>query len=252
MKEKTKGKDPQAMYKFFIAAKNRKMVFYVSFGDPADGTIADFRLCEVRYSPHKAVKASSENVTLMFEVLGNQGFTFVIEAMDQLRIEFIDEDRVHFFDVKVNAVNQAGSAIRFSVKQPDYWSVRPQQSSYRLIPNQDQEISMTIKDQNIEVIYVSSQGASVFIPQANSYDLEVGRAIRHIEICVDGVCLKVNAEIYRTRTHLNGLKIVTDLRFMFFGASDETNLTNIVEKKLAYLPIKEALIKNYHPIEITS
>jgi len=111
---------------------------------------------------------------------------------------------------------------------------------------------MTIKGQNVEVAYLSSDGASVFIPQANFNDIQVGKAIRHIELTVDGFIVKANAEIGHMRRHMDGRNIVTSLRFMFFGSNDGTTLAGIVEQKSAYLSSKDAMIRYAQPMEMAS
>ena len=116
----------------------------------------------------------------------------------------------------------------------------------------DRKINMTIKGQIVEVAYLASDGASVFIPQANFNDIQVGKAIRHIELTVDGFVVKANAEIHHMRRHKNGRNIVTNLRFMFFGINDETTLASIVEQKSASLSLKDAMIRYAQPLEMAS
>ena len=252
MKDKIKIGSFAEMYKFFLASKQRKTVFYISFGDPSDGTIADFRACEVRYRPQATTKASGENVTLVLEAMANQGFKFVIEAQDALRIEFIEGGLIHYFDLQVSAVNNSDLGMRFSAKLPDHVSVKSHYDELRLPAKRDKKINMTISGQHIEVIYVAGDGASVFIPQANFHDIKVGRAIRHVELNVDGILVKVNAEIHHIRKHMDGLKIVTGLRFMFFGIDDENKLTNLVAKRSASLSLKETMIGYAEPMEMAS
>jgi hypothetical protein len=50
-------------------------------------------------------------------------------------------------------------------------------------------------------------------------------------MCVDLARLKANAAISHTRMYLGGLKIVTDLKLMFFGTEDEVTSTGIVAEK---------------------
>ena len=63
-----------------MSAKQRKIVFYISFGDPSDQAVADFQVCEVRYRPQATSKANSENVTLVLKAMRNQGFKFEVKA----------------------------------------------------------------------------------------------------------------------------------------------------------------------------
>ena len=111
---------------------------------------------------------------------------------------------------------------------------------------------MTIKGQNVKVAYLSSDGASVFIPQANFNDIQVGKAIKHIELTVDGFIVKANAEIHHMRRHMDERNIITNLRFMFFGFNDETTLASIVEQKSASLSLKDAMIRYAQPLEMAS
>ena len=116
----------------------------------------------------------------------------------------------------------------------------------------DRKINMTIKGQIVKVASLSSDGASVFISQANFNDIQVGKAIRHIELTVDGFVLKANAEIHHMRRHMDGRNIVTNLRFMFFGINDETTLASLVEQKSASLSLKDAMIRYAQPLEMAS
>ena len=252
MKDKVKINDFQELYKFFLSAKQRKTVFYVSFGDPSDQAIADFQVCEVRYRPQATTKANSENVTLVLEAMRNQGFKFEVEAADQLRIEFIDEGLIHYFDIEVTALNKSNFGLRLSAKLPKSLCVKSHYDEVRLPARRDREINLTINGQNVEVAYLSSDGASVFIPQANFNDIQVGKAIRHIELTVGGFIVKANAEIHHMRRHMDGRNIVTNLRFMFFGMNDETTLASIVEQKSASLSLKDAMIRYAHSLEMAS
>jgi hypothetical protein len=252
LKDKVKINDFQELYKFFLSAKQGKTVFYISFGDPSDQAVADFQVCEVRYRPQATTKANSENVTLVLEAMRNQGFKFEVEAADQLRIEFVDEGLIHYFDIEVTAVNNSDLGLRFSAKLPENLCVKSHYEEVRLPAKRDRKINMTIKGQNVEVAYLSSDGASVFIPQANFNDIQVGKAIRHIELTVDGFIVKANAEIDHMRRHMDGRNIVTSLKFMFFGINDETTLASIVEQKSASLSSKDAMIRYAQPFEMAS
>jgi hypothetical protein len=99
----------------------------------------------------------------------------------------------------------------------------------------DEKINMSISGQQIDVIDVSGGGASVLIPQANLYDVEVGKAIKHVEIKVGTFAAKVSAEVRHMRSHADGLKLVVGLRFIFFGRNDEDDLLHLVKQKLASL-----------------
>ena len=252
MKDKVKINDFQELYKFFLSAKQGKTVFYISFGDPSDQTVADFQVCEVRYRPQATTKANSENVTLVLEAMRNQGFKFKVEAADQFRIEFVDEGLIHYFDIEVTASNNSDLGLRFSAKLPENLSVKSHYEEVRLPAKRDRKINMTIKGQNVEVAYLSSDGASVFIPQANFNDIQVGKAIRHIELTIDGFIVKANAEIDHMRRHMDGRNIVTSLRFMFFGINDEITLASIVEQKSTSLSSKDAMIRYAQPLEMAS
>ena len=124
MKDKVKINDFQELYKFFLFAKQRKTVFYISFGDPSDQAVADFHVCEVRYRPQATTKANSENVTLVLEAMRNQGFKFEIGVADQLRIEFVDEGLIHYFDIEATAFNNSDLGFRFSAKLPESLCVK--------------------------------------------------------------------------------------------------------------------------------
>ena len=79
------------------------------------------------------------------------------------------------------------------------------------------------------------------IRRANSDDIEVGKAIRHLEIKMDGFTAKANAELCHIRPHASGLKLVVGLRFIFFGRDDEDDLLHLVKQKAAALSHKEAM-----------
>ncbi|MDB4536840.1 hypothetical protein N9210_05945, partial [Oceanospirillaceae bacterium] len=167
-------------------------------------------------------------------------------------IEFVDEGLIHYFDIEVTASNNSDLGLRFSAKLPENLSVKTHYEEVRLPAKRDRKINMTIKGQNVEVAYLSSDGASVFIPQANFNDIQVGKAIRHIELTIDGFIVKANAEIDHMRRHMDGRNIVTSLRFMFFGINDEITLASIVAQKSASLSSKDAMIRYAQPLEMAS
>ena len=206
----------------------------------------------MRYRPQATAKANSENVTLVLEAVRNQGFKFEIEVADQLRIEFVDEGLIHYFDIEVTAFNNSDLGFRSSAKLPEILCVKSHYDEVRLPAKWDRKINMTIKGQIVEVAHLSSDGASVFIPQTNFNNIQVGKAIRHIKLTVDGFVLKANAEIHHMRRHMDGRNIVTNLRFMFFGINDETTLASLVEQKSASLSLKDAMIRYAQPLEMAS
>ena len=57
------------LYQFFMTVKARKCSFYISFGDAADQTLADYRLQEVVYKTAKMKRPSNSDVTLVLEPL---------------------------------------------------------------------------------------------------------------------------------------------------------------------------------------
>ena len=233
-------------------AKQWKTLFYIGFGDPSDQALADFQICKVRYRPQATTKANSENVTLVLKAMRNQDFKFEVEVADQLLIEFLNEGLIHYFNIEVTAFNNSDLGFRFSAKLPESLCVKPHYDEVRLPAKWDRKINMTIKGQIVEVAYLSSDGASVFIPQANFNDIQVGKAIRHIELTVDGFIVKVNAEIHHMRRHMDGRNIVTNLRFMFFGINDDTTLASKVEQKSASLSLKDAMIRYAQPLKMAS
>jgi len=182
----------------------------------------------------------------------NQGFKFEVKAAEQLWIEFVDEGLIHYFGIEVTAVNNSDLGFRFRAKLPETLCVKSHYDEVRLPAKWDRKINMTIKGQIVKVASLSSDGASVFISQANFNDIQVGKAIRHIELTVDGFVLKANAEIHHMRRHMDGRNIVTNLRFMFFGINDEATLASLVEQKSASLSLKDAMIRYAQPLEMAS
>ena len=229
------------LYQFFMTVKARKCSFYISFGDAADQTLADYRLQEVVYKTAKMKWPSNSDVTLVLEPLSQPDFTAIIETKDDLRVEFFHDSRVHYFDIQVGFVNSCEYGLGFSAKLPDTVSVKQHRDLLNLPATLDEKINMSIGGQNVDVIDVSGGGASVLIPQANLYDVEVGKAIKHIEIKIDGFQAKASAEVRHMRAHANGLKLVVGLRFIFFGRNDEDDLLHLVKQKSASLSRKEAM-----------
>jgi len=242
LKDEVKMSGFKDLYQFFMTAKVRKFSFYISFGDAEDQTLADYRLQEVVYKPAKMKKPSSNDVTLVLEPLSQPDFKAIIETKSELRVEFFHEGRVHYFDVEVGFVNASDLGLGFSAKLPEQVSVKQRRDLLRLPATRDEHINMTIGGQKIDVIDVSGGGASVLIPQANIYDVEVGKAIKHIELNVDGFSAKASGEVRHMRAHSNGLNLVVGLRFIFFGLNDEDDLLHLVKRKLASLSRKEAMI----------
>jgi hypothetical protein len=140
-------------------------------------------------------------------------------------------------------VNQSKLGLFFSFKLPDQISNNSYYDEQRLPARRDNKINMTVSSQSVDVIHISSDGASVLLPHANIDDIEVGKAIRLIELNVDGYKLKANAEINYIRKHFNGFKILTDLRFMFFGIDDEANLRKFIAEKSASLTLKQIMTR---------
>ena len=223
------------LYQFFMMLKARKCSFYISFGDAADQTLADYRLQDVIYKPAKMKRASHNDVTLILEPLSKPDFTALIQTKDELRVEFFHEGLVHYFDIKVGFVSACEFGLGFSTKLPERLGVKQRRDILHLPAIRDKTINMSIGGQHIDVIDVSGGGGTVLIPQANSNDIEVGKAIRHLEIKMDGFTAKANAELCHIRPHANGLKLVVGLRFMFFGRDDEDNLLHLVKQKSSLL-----------------
>ena len=243
MKDRVMISDWKEIHKFFSDAKQRKVVFYITFGDPSEQSVADFRISEISYRPQKQTKSSTGNVSIELEALRNQEARFAIERKEKLRVDFIDEGLVQFFDIQVINVNQSKLGLFFSFKLPDQISNNSYYDEQRLPARRDNKINMTVSSQSVDVIHISSDGASVLLPHANIDDIEVGKAIRLIELNVDGYKLKANAEINYIRKHFNGFKILTDLRFMFFGIDDEANLRKFIAEKSASLTLKQIMTR---------
>ncbi len=149
------------LYQFFMTAKARKFSFYISFGDAADQTLADYRLQEVVYKPAKMKKPSGNDVTLVLEPLSQPDFKAIIETKNVLRVEFFHEGRVHYFDVEVGFLNSSDLGLGFSAKLPEQVSVKQRRDLLRLPATRDEQINMTIGGQKVDVIDVSGGGASV-------------------------------------------------------------------------------------------
>ena len=229
------------LYQFFMMLKARKCSFYISFGDAADQTLADYRLQDVIYKPAKMKRASHNDVTLILEPLSKPDFTALIQTKDELRVEFFHEGLVHYFDIKVGFVSACEFGLGFSTKLPERLGVIQRRDILHLPAIRDKTINMSIGGQHIDVIDVSGGGGTVLIPQANSNDIEVGKAIRHLEIKIDGFTAKASAEVCHIRPHASGLKLVVGLRFIFFGRDDEDDLLHLVKQKAASLSRKEAM-----------
>ena len=143
------------------------------------------------------------------------------------------------FDIEVVNVNSTKLGLYFTFKLPDQVNHNSYHDELRLPTRRDKKIKMALSGQSVDVIHLSSKGASVLLPHANIDDVEVGKAIRLIDLNVDGYKLKANAEINYIREHFNGAKILTDLRFMYFGINDESNLEQIIAEKAALLTLKQ-------------
>ena len=243
MKDKVIISDGKEIHKFFSDAKQRKVVFYITFGDPSEQAIGDFRISEIRFRPQKTTKASGNNVTVELEALRNQDVKFAIKSKEKLRIDFIDEGLAQYFDIQVVNVNSTKLGLFFTFKLPDQVNNNSYHDELRLPARRDKKINMTLSGQSVDVIHISSKGASVLLPHANIDDVKVGKAIRLIELNVDGYKLKANAEINYIREHLNGSKILTDLRFMYFGIDDESSLEKFIAEKTALLTLKQMMTR---------
>ena len=243
MKDKVMISDWKEIHKFFSDAKQRKVVFYITFGDPSEQAVGDFRISEIRFRPQKTTKASGNNVTVELEALRNQDVKFVIKSKEKLRIDFIDEGFAQYFDIEVVNVNSTKLGLFFTFKLPDQVNNNSYHDELRLPARRDKKIKMTLSGQSVDVIHISSKGASVLLPHANIDDVKVGKAIRLIELKVDGYKLKANAEINYIREHLNGSKILTDLRFMYFGIDDESSLEKFIAEKSALLTLKQMMTR---------
>jgi hypothetical protein len=235
LKDEVKVSGFKQVYPFFMTAKARQCAFYISFGDAADQTLADYRLQEVVYMPSKSTIPNNDDVTLVLEPINEPDFVAMIEVKDELRVEFFYEGRVHYFDVKIGVVSPTDCGLGFSAKLPGSLRVKQHREMLQLPAASDEKINMSISGQQIDVIDVSGGGASVLIPQANLYDVEVGKAIKHVEIKVGTFAAKVSAEVRHMRSHADGLKLVVGLRFIFFGRNDEDDLLHLVKQKLASL-----------------
>ena len=221
------------IYHFFMSAKARKRSFYVSFGDAVDQTLADYRLQEVVYKSADQQVPSNNDVTLVLEPINEPDFVAMIEAQDRLRVEFFHEGRIHYFDVQVGDVSASSGGVGFSAKLPENVRAKPNREMLQFPAASDEKINMSIGGQPVDVIDVSGGGASVLLPQANLYDVEVGKAIKHIELKVDGFQTKVNAEVRHMRSHADGLKLLVGLRFIFFRNHEEDDLLHLVKQKIA-------------------
>ena len=111
-------------YQFFMMAKANNRAFYISFGDAADQTIADYILKELVYKPTKNYVSHYGDITLVLEPLSQTDFLALIEIKDELRVEFFYEGRVHYFDVKVDLVNSCEFGSGISTKLPNNISVK--------------------------------------------------------------------------------------------------------------------------------
>ncbi len=219
------------LYQLFMTLKARKCSFYISFGDAADQNIAEYRLQDVTYKPNQMKRASHNDVTLVLKPLSKPDFTALIQTKDELRLEFFHGGLAYYFDIKVGFVSACGFGLGFSTKLPEFLGVKQHSKILHLPAVRDRTINMSIGGQHVDVIDVAGGGGTVLIPQANFYDIEVGKAIRHLEIKMDGFTAKANAELCHIRPHANGLKLVVGLRFMFFGRDDEDNLLHLVKQK---------------------
>ena len=233
MKDEVEISGFKDIYQFFMMAKARKCCFYVSFGEAVDQTLADYRLQEVVYNSDKNQIPSNNDVTLMLEPIKEPDFVARIEAQDRLRVEFFYEGRIHYFDVQVGGISSSNGSVGFSAKLPDNVRTKQHREMLQLPAANDEQINMSIGGQKVDVIDVSGGGASVLIPQANLYDVDVGKAIKHIEIKVDGFQTKVSAEVRHMRSHADGLKLLVGLRFIFFRNHDEDDLLHLVKQKIA-------------------
>ena len=83
MKDKVMISDWKEIHKFFSDAKQRKVVFYITFGDPSEQAVADFRISEIIFRPQKTTKASGSNVTVQLEALRNQDVKFATIKWDE-------------------------------------------------------------------------------------------------------------------------------------------------------------------------
>ena len=206
MKDEVEISGFKDIYHFFMSAKARKRSFYVSFGDAVDQTLADYRLQEVVYKSADQQAPSNNDVTLVLEPINEPDFVAMIEAQDRLRVEFFHEGRIHYFDVQVGDVSASSGGVGFSAKLPENVRAKPNREMLQLPAASDEKINMSIGGQPVDVIDVSGGGASVLLPQANLYDVEVGKAIKHIELKVDGFQTKVNAEVRHMRSHARWAK----------------------------------------------
>jgi c-di-GMP-binding flagellar brake protein YcgR len=169
----------------------------------------------------------------VLEPINEPDFVAMIEAQDRLRVEFFHEGRIHYFDVQVGDVSASSGGVGFSAKLPENVRAKPNREMLQLPATSDEKINMSIGGQPVDVIDVSGGGASVLLPQANLYDVEVGKAIKHIELKVDGFQTKVNAEVRHMRSHADGLKLLVGLRFIFFRNHEEDDLLHLVKQKIA-------------------
>ena len=233
MKDEVEISGFKDIYHFFMSAKARKRSFYVSFGDAVDQTLADYRLQDVVYKSADQQAPSNNDVTLVLEPINEPDCVAMIEAQDRLRVEFFHEGRIHYFDVQVGDVTTSSGGVGFSAKLPENVRAKPNREMLQLPAASDEKINMSIWGQPVDVIDVSGGGASVLLPQANLYDVEVGKAIKHIELKVDGFQTKVNAEVRHMRSHADGLKLLVGLRFIFCRNHEEDDLLHLVKQKIA-------------------
>lgn len=235
LKDQVKISGFKDSYQFFMMAKARKSAFYISFGDAADQTLADYRLQEVIFKPSKMDTTGFSDVTLVLEPLSPPDFLALIEVEDNLRVEFFYEGWVHYFDVEVSSVKSYDYGLGFSATLPLSVSVKQRREMLLLPAANDADIKMSINGQSIDIVDISGGGASVLLPHANLYDVEVGKAIKQVAVELGRFQIKVSAEVRNMRPHADSLKLVVGLRFIFFGKYDEDQLLHLVKQKLASL-----------------
>ena len=142
MKDKVMISDWKEIHKFFSDAKQRKVVFYITFGDPSEQAVADFRISEIIFRPQKTTKASGSNVTVQLEALRNQDVKFAIKSKEKLRIDFIDEGLAQCFDIEVVNVNSTKLGLYFTFKLPDQVNQNSYYDELRLPTRRDKKIKM--------------------------------------------------------------------------------------------------------------
>ena len=154
MKDKVMISDWKEIHKFFSDAKQRKVVFYITFGDPSEQAVADFRISEIIFRPQKTTKASGSNVTVQLEALRNQDVKFAIKSKEKLRIDFIDEGLAQCFDIEVVNVNSTKLGLYFTFKLPDQVNQNSYHDELRLPTRRDKKIKMTLSGQSVDVIHL--------------------------------------------------------------------------------------------------